>query len=272
MRISVEHKNASKVIDSFINKFKPVKWFVAYENKNVLGIDYNNYEVNNHHNCEQILLMDEPYEINPHIQALIVYDNIPTKQERSSFFKKQPIIKKDNIGGFYHKEIEKTEEANIIYMMKDGHIISHFGWDEKELKELMKKNILINENKKLSSKEKLYNIYLEKFGLKYPKSKYHLYKFMDEIYIFDWKKSPLAMGHKLSYALHILYMVHKNIEEKNDDLFEILSMNFYGIRDHNELIHEIDRAEAIKYNKECLTDYNCDFIDDDDDDIIIKFE
>lgn len=269
LRISVEHKHASNVIDSFINKFKPIKWFVAYENKNTLNIKYDDYEINNHHKCVQECHIDEPYEINPHIQALITYNIEPTKQAVSTFFKTQPILKNTNkelknIAGYYHKEIVKSEENNIIYMMKDLHIICHNGYTEKEIEELMKKTIKINESKSLSSKEKLYNIYLEKYGIKYPKSKYHLYRFIDEIYIYEWKKSPLALGHKLSYSTHILFEIHRNIKDKNEELFEILSMNLYGIRDHDELIHNIDIEEARKYNLKCLADTNCDFIDEDE--------
>ena len=49
-------------------------------------------------------------------------------------------------------------------------------WDNKDI--LGINSPLIN--------EKLYNIYIEKFGLIYPISKFNIFKFIDEIYVLEW--------------------------------------------------------------------------------------
>lgn len=232
LRISCEHKNVSFVLQSFINKFKPVKWFAAYENKNELEIEYRDYIPNDHTKCR---IHEGELEKNPHIQALMVYHEEPSKQTVSDFFKKMPILKgKDengkNIAGYYHKEIKKSEEENLIYMLKDGHIISYYGWTDEEINELTKKSELINENKKLSSREKLYKIYIEKYGIKYPSSKYKLFEFIDDVYIFDFKKSTPNMGMMGMNSRYILKMIHHNIEDKDNDHYEIILKDIYNIK------------------------------------------
>lgn len=281
LRISVPHKLSSQVFESFIAKFKPYKWLGAYENKNYFT-HYNGHL--DHNECKLIKCLDEneieENEKNPHIQALIYYNenSIPTKQQISEFFKSQPILKgKDengkNIAGYYHKEINKSEECNILYILKDGHIISKDGFKEDEWNELIKKTNEINNDKKLSSKEKLYNRYIEKFGLIYPSSKFNIFKFIDEIYIFEFKKSPLAIGHKTSYAIHILMHIHKNINEKNEDYYDILLRNIYNIKDHNELLFDLNNEKnKMEILRSLNVEYNCDFIDEDEDETPTKKE
>jgi len=241
LRISCEHKNVNHVLNSFISKFKPIKWFAAYENKNKEECEYKDYIVNEHSNCK--LIHNEEEETNPHIQALMVYNIEPSKQSVSDFFKKMPILKnKDesgkNIAGYYHKEINKTEEDNIIYMLKDGHIISYGGYTEKEIIELNKKSEIINEDKKLTSKEKLYNRWVKLNGLRYPKSKYELYIFIDETYILEWNKSALAAGHRNCYSMYIMAMIHKNIEKKNQLIYTELTKSIYNINEVQHLMEE----------------------------------
>jgi len=251
LRCSSTKQNNLILLDAFQSSFKICAIVSAYETKGT---------------------REDGTIINPHSHSYIKYDVAPTKQAISAFFKKWKhlIIKPtDTTAGYSHKLQKKTKVENIVYTIKAGDILFNTLGDLSIYKE---KTEIINESKKLSSKEKLYNMYVLKFGITYPKSKYHLFKFIDEIYIYDWKKSPLAIGHKLSYSTHILYEIHRNIKDKNDELFEILAMNFYGIRDHNELIHNIDIEEARKYNTKCLTDMNCDFIDEIEDENIVNFD
>lgn len=252
LRISCEHKHVNHVFQSFINRFKPKKWFGAYENKNKEAIEYTDYNINEHSFCKQILCKEEDTEINPHIQALMVYNIEPTKQAISEFFKKMPILKnKDdkgkNIAGYYHKEITTDEETNLIYMLKDNHIISYGGYTETEIKELNKKSEIINEDKKLSPKEKLYNRWVKVKGITYPTSKYELYLFIDETYILEWNKSALATGHRNCYSIYILMMIHKNIELKNSLVYTELSKSIYNINEIQHLMEEnLIRKEPIK--------------------------
>lgn len=269
LRISVRHDDASHVFDSFINKFKPIRWFAAYENKNTEKNSYSQYDDKDHTNC---LICNE--EINPHIQAVVVYNNEPTKQQVSAFFKTMPILKNKtedgkNVAGYYHVNVEKSEGENLIYMMKDGHLITKFGYDKAYLKILEERNKQIIVSKSLSSREKILNKWIEINKIRYPKSKYELFLFIDETYILDWNKSALSMGHKQCYSAYVLTKLHQKIENKNKELYDILMMNIYGIKDHEELIHEIDRDEAIKYNqRQCNEIINCDFIDEDDEIVI----
>lgn len=259
LRVSVKHDDAYKLIKDFITAFKPIEIVCYYENKNKLGFNYEDNIPETHEKCKINIHRDELDEINPHIHTYLKYDKIPTKQKVSEFFKSQPILKVGSVAGYYHKVQKKTTEENIVYTCKGGHLV----FKNKDIEEYRIKTELINENKKLSSKEKLYNIYIERFGLKYPSSKFELFEFIDDVYIFTFNKTPLAMTHMACYSRHILKMIHKNIDEKNNHIYELLMLSIYGINNHRELIHDIDREKAIEYNRRELMAYeNCDFMDD----------
>jgi len=94
------------VYNSFIATFKPLEYVCCYENKNLeSGFDVDDFD----------------NEQNPHIHVWLKYDKVPTKQKVSEFFKKQPIIKKGTVAGYYHRAQIKTTEANVIYTVKHGH-------------------------------------------------------------------------------------------------------------------------------------------------------
>lgn len=241
LRISATKNNGEVILKSFCASFKPVEMVSAYENKGT---------------------REDGTQINPHYHSYIKYGTVPTKQALSSFFKKQVLLKPtDKNAGYSHKIQKTTKEQNIIYTIKGGDIIINtIGDDILSYKE---KTELINDSKKLSSKEKLYNIWLMKKGLKYPESKFDLFKFIDEVYVLEWNKTPLASGHMNCYSRHILLMIHKNIEEKDIELYETLLLNIYSIRDHIELLHDINRNRVRKHLNECEKAYSCaDFIDE----------
>jgi hypothetical protein len=90
----------------------------------------------------------------------------------------------------------------------------------------------MNDNK-LSTKDILYNKYIEKNGYIYPKSSFDLFKFIDEVYVLEWNKTPLTMKYKISYSIYILMMIHKKIDLKNEELYNILLQNL-KIQRNNE--------------------------------------
>ena len=83
----------------------------------------------------------------------------------------------------------------------------------------------MNDNNKLSTKEILYNKYIEKNGYIYPKSCFDLFQFIDEVYVLEWNKTPLTRKYIICYSIYILTMIHKNIDLKNEELYNILLQN-----------------------------------------------
>lgn len=248
LRVSSTRENGLLVLREFQSSFKISAIVSAYEH---LGIN------------------EDGAIINPHCHSYIKYDVVPKKQAVSAFFKKWKhlIIKPaTETAGYSHKVQRETTERNISYIIGDGDIIINTLGDLSLYKE---KTEIINLSKKTPSRDKIYNMWILKNGLRYPKSKFEMFLFIDNIYIFEWKKTPLAIGHKTSYSTYLLALIHQNIKEKKDEIFEILMQNIYGIRDHKELVHDIDKEEARIYNTKSLNDYNCDFIDEEND---ISFE
>lgn len=249
LRISVRHDDASHVFDSFVNKFKPIRWFAAYENKNGLECEFLNYEKEKEHNkCKIKYHVDEPYETNPHVQAVIVYNIEPTKQQVSTFFKTMPILKNKtedgkNVAGYYHKDVKKTEGDNIVYCMKDCHIISIFGYSNEDLKIFEERNKEIIVSKTLSSREKIYNKWIEVNGYKFPNSKYELFLFIDEMYVLDWNKSPLAMGHKICNSAYVIMKLNQTYQDKKSLEYNVLMKDLYNIKSNNQEFIELNNEK-----------------------------
>lgn len=222
LRVSVKHINAHSVISSFVATFKPLEWVCCYENKN---LDPSNLE----------------NEINPHIHCYLKYDKVPTSQKISDFFKKQPILKSKNIAGYYHKIQSKTTKDNIIYTIKHQNFI-----DTNISKEILDKYIeesnSIDEDKKLSSKDKLYNRYIKKYGLILPSSKFDLFRFIDEVYVHEFDKTPLAHGHLICYSKFIVIKLFKEINDKwLEPSYKDLMLSLYNIRKNDQLEWEFNQ-------------------------------
>lgn len=262
LRVSVKHDDAIKVLNDFMTAFKPIEVVCFYENKNYARTYIS--QCPGHENCKITCFNENEIieeEINPHIHTYLKYDKIPTKQKVSEFFKSQPILKAKNVAGYYHKKQSGTTEDNIVYVIKNNHCV----YKNIDIEKYKIKSEKINLDKKLSSKEKLYNRYIERFGLEYPSSKFEIFKFIDEIYVNEWDKSPLAMNHMMCYSRHILCKLHKNIINKNDKIYELLLLNIYNINNHRELIHDLNEELAAELCRKETKDYlNCDFIDETD--------
>ena len=237
LRVSVKLEHAEGVMKDFITAFKPKEYVCCYENK---GDDKNE-------------------EVNPHIHCYLKYDKEPSKQKVSEFMKRQPILKNETVAGYYHRKQTKTTDENIVYTIKGRHyIVKNIDVSSAELK-----TECINQDKKLSSREKLYKRYVLKNGINYPMSKYMLFEFIDDVYIFEFKKSPPNNSQLAMYSRFILKMIHSEVNKKNDDLFKLLLLNIYGIRDHLELVHDTNRKEAEAYTRRNYNEViNCDFIDE----------
>lgn len=244
LRLSTTKQNGLTLLNAYLGSFKCADVVSAFEFTEI---------------------KEDGTVINPHCHAYIKYNKAPTKQDVSAFFKKwKSLLLKpnDKTPGYSHKVQKTTKEQNIIYTIKGGDIIMNTIGDA--ILSYKEKTELINENKKLSSKEKLYNIYCQKYGIKYPDSKFGIYKFIDEVYVIDWDKTPLAIGHKLCYGIYILMKIHKNIAIKNNRTYDQLLMNLYQIKeeDHRILLSEINKDKLIDKLKEDEELYNkLEFID-----------
>lgn len=228
LRISVTKENSKGIIQDFITAFKPIKYVSCFEFSHL--------------------------DKNPHCHIYLKYDKLPDRRRISEFFKKQPIEKGDTKykAGYYHKPQNKTTDEHICYVIKGGDYILN-NMTEDELQVAKTNTHKINENKKLSSKEKLYNLYIEKYGFNFPSSKFNIFKFIDEIYVLNFKKSPLAIGHKICYSIHIIINIYNNINNKTD--FEELEYNklladLYNIKYQPdkmfEVINDQDKLEYLK--------------------------
>lgn len=255
-RFSIMKNNASQCIDAFLGKFKPVSFCFAYENKG----------------------HEEGIELNPHVHAYLKYEKAPTKQQLSEFFKKQPLDKKK--AAYYHRKQNETTEQNIIYTIKNECIISN-NLDEKILNECKIKSKTIDEDKKLSSRDKILNRWKEQQIIMLPSSKFQLFEFIDKIYVLEFKKSPLAIGHKVSYSIYILmttYFEIKNPSFNEKMIYEKVLKDLYNINYSRETLQESEMHQAykeyeiLKNKKEKISrdiafhesETNADFIDSDE--------
>jgi|UniRef100_A0A6C0HVT8 uncharacterized Zn-finger protein len=76
--------------------------------------------------------------------------------------------------------------------------------------------------------EKLYNIYIKKFGLIYPISKFNIFKFIDEIYVLEWNKLPPLSEERICYSLYIIMKIHKELQitQQNENIYNNLIKKF----------------------------------------------
>lgn len=265
LRISTHKKDALILLNAFSAAFKCVEMVSAFETKGT---------------------KEDGTIINPHCHSYIKYETAPTKQSISSFFKKWKhlIIKPANeTAGYSHKLQKKGKEENIVYTIKGGDIlINTIG---NEINEYKKKTELINENKSLSSRDKIFNEWIANKNYVYPNSKYEMFKFIDEIYVLKWNKSPLAIGHKLSYSIYLLMKIHAANENNNNDRYEELLHSLYNIDEgatkYEETIEENNKKKKVAINIKKLykqrenkyesDEDEVDFISDDEDDNLVSF-
>lgn len=198
LRVTMEREEADKLLDKFVEKFKPITYVFSYE------------EVEDNH----------------HIHGHLEYDSVPKRQTISDFFKRHNLS-----GCYYHKELDKDPINNLLYVLKDLDIIDHNLEDER-YNTLIEATKRINEDKKKQARHKLLEIIeadLKPYLLKEPKQKenetmdqYEEYleehfKWSNEapyislaciakrimnIYINDYDKEP-PLAHMKGYVLYI---------------------------------------------------------------------
>lgn len=124
LRITTPREAALAIIDKYLDAFHPVLFCFSYE------------EVGD----------------NKHIHAHLEYSEhhgVPKKQTLCDWFKKN-----DLKGKYYHKEVEKDNNSNIQYVIKDLDILKH-NIAELAMDELMNKTKKINADKKKNARHKL---------------------------------------------------------------------------------------------------------------------
>lgn len=194
LRITCNRETSVKMADEFTKKFSPVEYAYSYEEKG------DNLHMHGH---------------------LCYYDNeVPKKQTLSDFFKKHNLI-----GLYYHKELTKEPQNNLLYVMKDLDIIKHnLALEYYEV--LMKSTQRINEDKKKHARHKLLDIikqehlsFIEKGPLQgtepidlqnyddyYQAAPYRhlsdITKRIVNIYVQDYDKEP-PLSHIRGYVLYI---------------------------------------------------------------------
>lgn len=198
LRITMEREEADKILEAYVNKFKPITYVFSYE------------EVEDNH----------------HIHGHLEYEVIPKRQTISDFFKRHNLS-----GCYYHKEIEKEPINNLLYVLKDLDVIDH-NLEEERYNTLIEATKRINEDKKKQARHKLLDIIeadLKPYLLREPKQKENetmdeYEKWLEEhlkwsndcpylslsciaqrimkIYIHDYDKEP-PLAHMRGYVLYI---------------------------------------------------------------------
>lgn len=255
LRVSSTKQNSERVLNEFVSSFKIVAIVSAYEHKGI----------------------ENDIVINPHCHSYIKYDVVPTKQAISAFFKKWKhlIIKPANeTAGYSHIKQKKTKDENIIYTIKDGDIIKNTLGD---LKEWQEKTKIINDSKSLSSRDKIYNKWIDINGYNLPKSKYELFKFIDRIYILDWNKSPLSMGHKICNSIYLLEKINQTYKDTETLEYNVLLKDLYNIKSNNQEFIELnnekfyEKDEIILNKEKQITKLKNELDNDNRFDIMVEF-
>lgn len=266
LRLSTTKENGLILLDAFLASFKPVEIVSAYENKGT---------------------REDGTIINPHCHSYLKYETVPTKQAISAFFKKWSnlIIKPTTeTAGYSHTKQKKGTAENIIYTIKGGDILKNTLGDQ--IKEYQQKTEQINQNKQLSSRDKILNEWVAEYGpMFYPHSKFHLFEFIDKIYVLKWKKSPLAYGHKVSYSIYILLNIHDLALNKDNTKYNKLMHSLYNINEtetqYEQNMDLFVKQPKVKINLKKLyqqnkTDYETDsdviMNDDSDTTELIRFD
>lgn len=198
LRITGEHAKLKTIVNAYIEKFKPTKYAFGFE-KSANGVE--------------------------HVHGYLEYQDIPSKQNISNFFK--PLLEKRVKGGeakYYHKECRETDERNLQYCTKSGDVpITNL--TKEQLDEVKNKNKEIEEDKKLDQRNKLYNefvTHIKKIDEKITKL-YQNYEendktikiiqrqvhrlsyianFINDLYVFKYFKEPPVL-HMRGYVLYI---------------------------------------------------------------------
>jgi len=154
---SIDRIHALKIVNDFITKFmaKLIKYVFSHE---ISGSGQS------------------------HIHGHIQYksDEVIPRSTLCDFFKALGLQ-----GKYYHKIVQKEDELNILYVIKELDILTH-NFSEEEFQTFLELTNTINENKKKNLKEKLIDHFLDKPYI-------NLNDIASEItrlYIDDWNEFP----------------------------------------------------------------------------------
>lgn len=225
LRISQNKSEATQILNEFQKKFKVNQMVACFEHKG-----YN----------------EDGSFINPHSHAYIKYGVVPSKQSISDFFKKQALLKDECQAGYSHKIQKTSTDRNLVYVVKQRDIIINTIGDLKKWLDLSAK---VDDEKKIPTRDKLYELWKEhnNNSIILPKSKFDIYKFIDELYVLKWKKNPLSASHLFSYSKYIIIKCFNEIEIKSTSqimLYESLLCELNNIRG-NALSAQIDNIKML---------------------------
>lgn len=190
LRITPQQNQADSIIAQFIDKFKPIKYIVSEE-----------------------VSKEGVYHLHAHLE----YKDVPKRQTLSDFFKRMDKTT------YYHKNVTKDNDSNILYVIKDLKIKIYNGFTQEELNEYKQQTEEINEDKKKDVRKKILDAYRKKlidedakkeemdelqiseldkkFHDKYLTLRY-ICQFICELYIHEWDKEP-PLNRLKAYALYV---------------------------------------------------------------------
>lgn len=175
-----------------------------------------------------------------HIHGHLEYEEAPSKSTLSDLFKRYKLS-----GLYYHKQLVKDKENNLLYVCKDLNIKSH-NLEQYELDEIISKTTAINEDKKRDTRHKLLELYNKWFDDNYNNyviktvneitlteetthkiTEFDTYineldniaMFINDLYIEVWDKEP-PLAHLSGYVLYIATKINSKLN----------CINFYDIK------------------------------------------
>lgn len=189
-----------------------------------------------------------------HIHGHLEYKDVPAKSTLSDLFRRHKLS-----GKYYHKQLVKDKENNLLYVCKDLNIKLH-NMEQHTIDEIISKTIEINEDKKKETRHKLFELYKKWFDEVRPKCDYKkviindfgdeietveyavtefgpflnaletIALFINDLYINKWDKEP-PLSHLSGYVLYIatkMNQLYKPHNTQDSDYYEVRS--FYARR------------------------------------------
>jgi len=210
LRVTVKKQAAKQLTLDLVAAFKPLKYIVGFEKKG-----------DNEH-------MHWHIEFSP--EKTIYHHSNAGKTWRSALFKKLGFA-----GEYNFQRVEKTDEQNILYVMKELDVLQH-NLSQEEFEEYQQKTLIINADKKLDVRRKLLarikdkikdirpaviikkksdlddddEVHLNKY---YPHRLYQISAMIHDIYVDEWDKDPPTM-HMKGYTLYIASKISLSFDVK----------------------------------------------------------
>lgn len=211
LRVTVKKQAAKQLTIDLVAAFKPLKYVVGFEKKGD----------------------------NEHIHWHIEFCQDKTSYHHSNAGKtwRSALFKKLGFAGEYNfQRVEKSDEQNILYVIKDLDVLQH-NLSQEEFEEYQQKTQIINADKKLDVRQKLlarikdkikdipptkkaltksdldddYEVHLNKH---YPHRLYQISALIHDIYVDEWDKDPPTM-HMKGYTLYIASKISLSFDTKS---------------------------------------------------------